>query len=91
MLLFQVKVGSSLVFLDARVPDCFRRECNFANVVTDAFVFHYANKSGNDEHWTNASIAIQTSKSITTSIAEGKIISPCLPLTSIFPSMYSYR
>ncbi|XP_067049107.1 5'-nucleotidase-like isoform X2 [Acropora muricata] len=80
--LSKVKVGSSLVFLDARVPDCFRRECNFANVVTDAFVFHYASKSGNHEQWTNASIAIQTSKSVTTSIAEdvvtfGDIVNSC--------------
>lgn len=66
-------MGSSLVFLDASVPDCFRKECNFANVVTDALVYHYANKSANDGQWTDASIAIQTSGDITASIEKGGI------------------
>ncbi|XP_068698294.1 snake venom 5'-nucleotidase-like isoform X1 [Montipora foliosa] len=64
----EVKVGSSFVFLDARRPDCFLKECNLGNVVTDAFVFHYANQSANNGRWTDASIAIQSSGSITASI-----------------------
>ena len=74
----QVKVGSSFVFLDARRPDCFLKECNLGNVVTDAFVFHYANQSANNGRWTDASIAIQSSGSITASIdvsAKGSIFS----------------
>ena len=65
----QVKVGYSFVFLDARKPDCMLKECNLGNVVTDAFVFHYANQTASDAQWTNASIAIQNSGSITSSIA----------------------
>ena len=56
------------MFLDARKPDCMLKECNLGNVVTDAFVFHYANQSTTDTQWTDASIAIQNSGSITASI-----------------------
>ena len=45
------------------------KECNLGNVVTDAMVFHYANLSASDAQWTDASIAIQNSGSITSSIA----------------------
>ena len=45
------------------------KECNLGNVVTDAMVFHYANLSANEEQWTDSSIALQNSGSITTSIA----------------------
>ena len=53
------------------------KECNLGNVVTDAFVFHYANQSTSDAQWTDASIAVQNSGSITASIAvsgKGNII-----------------
>lgn len=69
----EIKLGSSLVFLDARIPDCFRKECNLGNVVTDALVFHYANKSANDAQWTDASIAIQGIGGITASIEKGDV------------------
>ena len=65
------------MFLDARKPDCMLKECNLGNVVTDAFVFHYANQSTSDAQWTNASIAIQNIGGITASIAvsgKGNII-----------------
>ena len=45
------------------------KECNLRNVINDAFVFHYANQSASDAQWTDASIAIQNSGSITASIA----------------------
>ena len=45
------------------------KECNLGNVVTDAMVFHYANLSANEEQWTDASMALQNSGSITASIA----------------------
>ena len=62
-------MGSSFVFLNASKPGCMLKECNLGNVVTDAMVFHYANLSANEEQWTSASIALQNSGSITTSIA----------------------
>ena len=54
------------------------KECNLGNVVTDAMVFHYANLSANEEQWTDASIALQNSGSITTSI-------------DLLPSMHKVR
>lgn len=45
------------------------KECNLGNVVTDAFVFHYANQTASDAKSTNASLAVQNSGSITSSIA----------------------
>ncbi|KAJ7363701.1 hypothetical protein OS493_009864 [Desmophyllum pertusum] len=66
--LSEVKVGTSFVFLDARKPDCMLKECNLGNVVTDAMVFHYAKQSANEAQWTAASVAIQNSGSITSSI-----------------------
>ena len=64
-------MGSSFVFLNATKPGCMLKECNMnlGNVVTDAMVFHYANLSANEEQWTDASIALQNSGSITASIA----------------------
>lgn len=62
-------MGSSFVFLNATKPGCMFKECNLGNVVTDAMVFHYANLSANEEQWTDASIALQNSGSITASIA----------------------
>ena len=44
------------------------KECNLGNVVTDAMVFHYAHLSASEEQWTDASIALQNSVSITASI-----------------------
>ena len=75
-------MGTSFVFLDARKPDCMLKECNLGNVVTDAFVFHYAKQFASESQWTTASIAIQNSGSITSSIfvnAEGTV---CFKLTS---------
>ena len=66
--IFQVKVGTSYVFLDARKPGCMLKECNLGNVVTDAFVFHYVKQFASESQWTTASIAIQNSGSITSSI-----------------------
>ena len=79
MLIIQVKVGTSFVFLDARKPDCMLKECNLGNVVTDAMVFHYAKQSANEAQWTAASVAIQNSGSITSSIfvnAQGTVLLP---------------
>ena len=59
-------MGSSFVFLNG--SDCMWKECNLGNVITDAFVFHYANQSANDVQWTNASIAVQHGKSVKASI-----------------------
>ena len=64
----QVQVGSSFVFLNATKPGCMLKECNLGNVVTDAMVFHYAHLSASEEQWTDASIALQNSVSITASI-----------------------
>ncbi len=66
--IIQVQVGTSYVFLDARKPECMLKECNLGNVVTDAFVFHYAKQSASESQWTTASVAIQNSGSITSSI-----------------------
>ena len=61
--------GFKLCFPECNEPDCMLKECNLGNVVTDAMVFHYANLSANEEQWTDASIALQNSGSITASIA----------------------
>ena len=61
-------MGSSFVFLNATKPGCMLKECNLGNVVTDAMVFHYAHLSASEEQWTDASIALQNSVSITASI-----------------------
>ena len=68
--IFQVKVGSSFVFLYGDKSVCMLKECNLPNVVTDAMVFHYTNtnNSHTDAQWTNTSIAIQNSNSIPASI-----------------------
>lgn len=69
-------MGASYVFLDARKPGCMLKECNLGNVVTDAFVFHYAKQFASESQWTTASVAIQNSGSITSSIfvnAEGTV------------------
>ena len=61
-------MGSSFVVLNATKPGCMLKECNLGNVVTDAMVFHYAHLSASEEQWTDASIALQNSVSITASI-----------------------
>lgn len=66
--IIQVEVGTSYVFLDARKPDCMLKECNLGNVATDAFVFHYAKQFASESQWTTASVAIQNSGSITSSM-----------------------
>ena len=61
-------MGTSFVFLDAGKPDCMLKECNLGNVATDAFVLHYANLTASETQWTEASVAIQNSGSITSSM-----------------------
>ena len=80
--LVQVKVGTSFVFLDATKPGCMLKECNLGNVVTDAFVFHYAKQFASETQWTTASIAIQNSGSITSSIFVNAKGTVCCKLTS---------
>lgn len=68
-------MGTSFVFLNAEKPDCLLKECNLGNLFTDAFVFHNANLTASETQWTEASIAIQNSGSITASMfvsAQGK-------------------
>ncbi|RMX39597.1 hypothetical protein pdam_00004020 [Pocillopora damicornis] len=66
--LVDFKVGTSFVFLNAEKPDCLLKECNLGNLFTDAFVFHNANLTASETQWTEASIAIQNSGSITASM-----------------------
>ena len=54
--------------LQAGRSSCWTGECNLGNMVTDAFVFYYANMSASPKQWTEASIAIQNSGSITAPI-----------------------
>ena len=68
MFIIQIQVGSSYVFLDANKPDCMLKECNLGNIVTDAFVFHYAKQTASESQWTAVSVAIQNSGSITSSM-----------------------
>ena len=75
-------MGTSYVFLDARKPGCMLKECNLGNVVTDAFVFHYAKQFASESQWTTASIAIQNSGSITSSIFVNAKGTVCCKLTS---------
>jgi len=75
-------VGSSYVFLDARKPACMLKECNLGNVVTDAFVFHYAKQFASESQWTTASVAIQNSGSITSSIFVNAKGTVCCKLNS---------
>lgn len=75
-------MGTSFVFLDARKPDCMLKECNLGNVVTDAFVFHYAKQFASESQWTTASVAIQNSGSITSSIFVNAKGTVCFKLTS---------
>ncbi|KAK3749568.1 hypothetical protein QZH41_019711 [Actinostola sp. cb2023] len=64
----QMKLGRSLVYLNADQVHCRLNECNLGNLVTDAMVFHYANQTAQSVQWTKASIALQSSGSIMASI-----------------------
>lgn len=80
--IIQVEVGTSYVFLDARKPDCMLKECNLGNVATDAFVFHYAKQFARESQWTTASVAIQNSGSITSSMFVNAKGTVCYDLNS---------
>lgn len=60
--------GYSRVVLES-LP-CMMRECNIGNFITDAFVQPFIDIAGENE-WTYASIAIQNSGGIRTSLSKG--------------------
>lgn len=50
-------VGKSRVFLDGDAKSCRFKECNFGNLITDAFVAYRASVSGTS-YWTDAPIGL---------------------------------
>ncbi|XP_050515513.1 protein 5NUC-like isoform X3 [Diabrotica virgifera virgifera] len=58
--------GALQVTLDGSTASCRHEECNFGNLITDAFVLYMANQSA--ESWTNAPIGIVNGGTIRTTI-----------------------
>uniref|UniRef100_A0A6P7H880 5'-nucleotidase n=1 Tax=Diabrotica virgifera virgifera TaxID=50390 RepID=A0A6P7H880_DIAVI len=58
--------GALQVTLDGSTASCRHEECNFGNLITDAFVLYMANQSA--ESWTNAPIGIANGGTIRTTI-----------------------
>lgn len=53
----QQTIGKSRVFLDGDAKSCRFEECNFGNLITDAFVAYRASVAAS-EYWTDAPIAL---------------------------------
>lgn len=53
----QQTIGKSRVFLDGDAKSCRFKECNFGNLIADAFVAYRASVSAS-EYWTDAPIAL---------------------------------
>ncbi|EDO42016.1 predicted protein [Nematostella vectensis] len=66
--LASIKIGRSLVQLNGDRDVCWRGECNLGNVITDAMVMTYANKTATSMQWTGASVGLQTAGNIFKSI-----------------------
>ncbi|XP_064484169.1 protein 5NUC-like [Ornithodoros turicata] len=54
-------IGSSKVELFADNKTCRLGECNMMNMVTDAFLAHYANEKSPDDMWSNVAAAVVNS------------------------------
>lgn len=50
-------IGKSRVFLDGDANSCRLKECNFGNLITDAFIAYRASVAGSS-YWTDAPIAL---------------------------------
>ncbi|XP_023246083.1 apyrase-like [Copidosoma floridanum] len=66
----QVEVGVTIGYLNAT---CRIGECNMANLITDAMVHAYVNKSDNPNYWTYAAISCTNAGGIRNSISPGLI------------------
>ncbi|XP_072396634.1 protein 5NUC-like isoform X5 [Diabrotica undecimpunctata] len=64
-----LKAGALQVTLDGSTSSCRHEECNFGNLITDAFVLYMATQSA--ESWTNAPIGIANGGAIRTTITPG--------------------
>ncbi|RWS11647.1 hypothetical protein B4U79_11299, partial [Dinothrombium tinctorium] len=70
---FKVKIGETAVFLDGERQSCRRVECNFGNLITDAFVNSLLTREQTrsaNSGWTEFPMAIINGGSIRSSVSE---------------------
>ncbi|GJQ79185.1 hypothetical protein Trydic_g5432 [Trypoxylus dichotomus] len=87
------RIGKSKVFLDA---NCKRRECNFGNMIADAFVdfmaARYVKQRKNNTYWSDCGIGIVNGDAIKASVPKGNItigdIQQVLPYNHRLITMY---
>lgn len=64
-------IAETMVLLNG---DCTKNECNFGNMVTDAFVDYMAGRNKqNEEYWTDCGIGIVSGRAIKSNISDGSI------------------
>lgn len=65
-------VGTSSVYLDGAYDNCCARECNFGNLITDAYLRDFVNPADQvNNGWSNVSVAVEVCGYIRTSLFQG--------------------